>query len=502
MNSHMHTAVESSYRASETSRALMAATLGLVLGLAACDRLLGADRRIERAQESFEAGRYDAAMSDVKTALEAEPENAQGRLLLARISLRLGDAAAARQELDRALAAGADPAQARELHYEILLREGRYQDALIAAAVDDDLAPARRLGVMAHSQLALGQYDEAAEAVQELKALDAGDSAILLLEARLHWANGRHAEAEQSLDQLLAQDPADAEAWMQKARVASAAGRIPDARAAYTEALKTANQQLALPEIAAIHVGLVENYLALSDLDGADAAFRPMQARFAEAFVTQYLGARIALARGDFSAAVTGLQRALAGQPDNVPARLLLGAALIGQGSSEQAEAELSQIIARQPDNVEARKLLARVYLARNDTAAARRVLADLPEGDAADPATDWFTGAVMMMAGQATEGIARLEQAAAADDKNTALKLDLARAYIGAGRRADALRTLSRIPEAEGGAAKRQLMLLAEVAGLEPAAARQGVERLMRENSRDADLLTAAGSYLMQTWR
>lgn len=82
---------------------LVLLALSLSLGLAACDRLLSADRRIERAAVEFEAGQYAAAMNDVKTALEVEPGNVEGRVLLARISLRLGDAESARKELDHAI---------------------------------------------------------------------------------------------------------------------------------------------------------------------------------------------------------------------------------------------------------------------------------------------------------------------------------------------------------------------------------------------------------------
>ena len=87
-----------------------------------CDRLTSVEQRIERAQAAFDAGRDSAAMSDVKAVLEREPTHVGGRLLLARLSLRLGDPATARKELDRATQAGATPAMTGELDQAKLRR--------------------------------------------------------------------------------------------------------------------------------------------------------------------------------------------------------------------------------------------------------------------------------------------------------------------------------------------------------------------------------------------
>ena len=147
-------------------RAVLA--FALIAMAASCDRLLSADRRIERAAEAYAEGRYLAAMDDVKTALEAEPGHVDGRVLLARVSLRLGDADTARKELDRAIEAGADPAALRDLHYDIFVAQGRYRDALIAAAADEDLA---RRYAEAESRYSAGDYRTANSAFLLVKDL-------------------------------------------------------------------------------------------------------------------------------------------------------------------------------------------------------------------------------------------------------------------------------------------------------------------------------------------
>ena len=483
-----------------TARALLGLCVVLLSAptLSGCDRLLSAERRIERAAEAYAAGQYGAAMRDVKTALEAEPGNVAGRVLLARVSLRLGDAETARKELDRAIAAGAPEGELRDLHYDIFIAQGRFQDALIGAAVDDQLEPLRRLIIMATAQTALGQHEEAEETLDAARALDPASRELQLLQARALWARGQLSAAGTLLDAVIARDAGDAEAWLYKGRFMLGAGDAAGAYVAFAEAHKTAEARLALQEQLAVHVGLVESQMAMGDLAAAQTELRGLEAKAANAFVTRYLRARLAYTRGDYRAAVGELQRALNQQPGNGPARLLLGAALLGQGSTELAEAELARLVADQPDNIEARKLLARLYLSRNDTSAARRVLANDTAAEVSDAGVDWLTGSVMLLSGQTAEGIATLEQAVAAQPENVPLRLDLARGYLMAGRRAEALAVLEAIPMGEGGQRRGQLMVLAEVAGQPPAAARQAVARIVRDNPRDAELLVVAGSYLL----
>jgi putative PEP-CTERM system TPR-repeat lipoprotein len=250
-----------------------------------------------------------------------------------------------------------------------------------------------------------------------------------------------------------------------------------------------------MPDQLAVHAGIVESRIALADLPGAEAGLRALDAMARDAFVTRYLRARLAYLRGDYPVAIAELQRALSGQPGNPAARLLLGAALIEQGSVEQAESELSRLVAEYPDNVEARRLLAQIYLSHNDAAGATRLLADAPTVAVQHAGLDWLSGAVLLLGGQTAEAVEKFEQAAAAKPENVFVRLDLARAYLMAGRQDDAAKVLAALPAGEGGAVRRQLTVLAEIAGRDPVAARQGLARLVRENPKDALLLTAAGA-------
>ncbi len=480
-----------------TMRPWLAAMVTIAL-LTGCDRFLSVEQRLERAQTAFDAGQDSAAMADVKAALDREPGNAAGRVLLARLALRVGDPATARAELERATQAGADHAAVLALEQDVMRARGRYDELLASATADKTSPPHLRLLAMADAQMGLGRSDEARKSLDAALAAAPDDRDVRLADARWLWAAGRIAESTAALDKLLVAHPEFARAAFYRGRLAMSIGDAKGAQAALDAARKHMVGQLSIPEQLGVFVGLVESRLAAGDLAGAETELAALSQRAPDAFPTHFLKARIANARRDFPAATTELRRALTADPGNVPARLLLGAVLIEQGSLEQADSTLTPLLAERPDNIEARKLLARVYLARRDPVGARRVLAEAPADAARDPGADWLSGSILLMGGQTDEGIAMLEQSAAAAPNNAEVRLDLANAYLLTGRRDEALRTLRAMPQDAGGLRRRQLLVLAEASGKDPATARQAIQQLARDNPGDVGLRVAGGFYLL----
>lgn len=465
---------------------------------AGCDAFMSADDRIERGQAALEAGDYAAAMTDIRTALAEEPENTAGRILLARVMLKMGDAAIARKEFDRAIAAGADPEAMRNLHYDILAGEGRHDDIIIAAAVDEALEPQRKLRLIAAAQSAIGQHDKALVTIGEALARDAGDADAALIKAKSQWGAGLQQESLKTLDELLTKQPDHARASMYRGRFALSLGDPGDAKKAFLQARASSSTQLDLNEQMAIAAGLVEAHIGSGDMAAAASELAGLEAQAPNSFLTQYLKGRLAFARGDYEAATAELQRALAASPEMPFAQLLLGASLLQTGAVEQADAELSRLLANDPTNSEARSLLARVFLARSDEAGARRILADAPAGSTLSSGTTRLASAVLLRSGQAAEAIELLEDSAAADPGNAELRMDLARAYLSGGRPREAIDTLAALPADAGGSKRRQLMVLAAVSGQKPEEATRRVERLIADQPGESEILVTAGAYFL----
>jgi putative PEP-CTERM system TPR-repeat lipoprotein len=237
--------------------------------------------------------------------------------------------------------------------------------------------------------------------------------------------------------------------------------------------------------------------LALQDLPAAVNSLAFVEQRSGKSLVAHYYRARIALLKNDHSEAVAECQRALAIDPRHVPSNLMLAAAHLGHGSLEQGEEVLQGLLAADPQNPAARKLLAQVYLAKRRPADARRLLES--QGAADDAQTDWLMGVALTQTGETEPGLAYLERSIATAAPNDPRRLDLAAAYLGAGAADKASEILAQLPDSVAASSRAaSLRLATAIAGKTGPAAHREVERLIASSPRDAQMLAAAGAYLL----
>jgi putative PEP-CTERM system TPR-repeat lipoprotein len=231
-------------------------------------------------------------------------------------------------------------------------------------------------------------------------------------------------------------------------------------------------------------------------VNGATATHDELLKRAPDAPMTQLLTARLALIKRDYATAVAESQKVVTAIPDFVPARLLLGSALVAQGGLNQAEVQFAEAVRTAPDNVEARKLLAQVNLQLQRPDVALRVLAPTQQGDAVDPQLDALMGLASLQHGDESAGIALLERSSQAQPANSELKLNLAAAYMRAGQNDKAVDLLTAMPRTSGATQRDQLLITALAAAKGPQAARAEMDRLVAANPKDAAVLNLAAEF------
>jgi len=470
----------------------------VLLGLAACDRWTSSEERVERAGASIASGDYRAAMADLKTVLEKEPQNARARVMLGELSLWLGDTDAAEKEMKRALAIGSNDQATRNLQYEILLLRERYADVVALASADKDTPPTLLLVYQAIAEAGRGDLDTAEAQIAAALKLTPNDPQALLESARLAAARGDSATALARAEQLTQPERERARALLLRGSLLMGRGDTARARDVLTEAEAVGRKYLRVPEQLAVSISLTEANLQLGDLEAAGKSLVRASAWAPKSVFVHYLQARIALLKNDAVTAVAESQLALRIVPDHVPSQLVLAAAQLSRGSLEQAESTLTQLLASHPDNVAASKLLAQVYLGRKEPERATSVLASAaPNGAAADPQLDWLMGTALLQSGS-TSGIEHLERSVAATPDDVPRRLQLAGAYIAARTPEKAVAVLRAISP-DGAQAQRvqALLVLASVSGKSPADARREVDNLLASHGDDVALLSAAGAYL-----
>jgi putative PEP-CTERM system TPR-repeat lipoprotein len=473
------------------------AVCAAVAALAGCDLLLSPDARVERAQSHLEEGEFRAAMVELKTALEKAPDHAQARIMLADLSLWLGDLSAAEKELERAAAVYADADKLRALQYELLLAQERYDEVAQRLESDEATPELRRLLLGAKVEAARGRLPEAQALLQKALALAPDDP-----EALLEWAHVKamqhDAQPALELPARIAQTKTAAHAHLLRGQVLMARGDHKGARESFAAAW-TARRDLPAREHVVVAAALSEVDLALGDVAAAEQSLAALSQRAPDALITHHLRARVALLKNDAVRAVAETQRALRINPEYVPAQLLLAAAHLSQGSLEQAEDVLTRLLASHPGNPAARKLLAQVYLARNAPERAHGVLEAAPLGGDAD--ADWLMGAALLRAGDGAAGLQYLERSAAAEPDDERRRIDLAGAYIASGAAAKAIELLRTTPADPQLAARAQLLLvMATAIGKPRAEAHREVRELAAAHPDQAYLLSAAGAYFAQS--
>jgi cytochrome c-type biogenesis protein CcmH/NrfG len=122
----------------------------LVLSLLACSEWFTDEQQLmQKATDYLEQHNINAAVIELKNVLQANPENARARYLLAGINLDSGDFGTADKEFRRAAAAGWNQEETRIGIARSLLGLGRFSELRDAAQPDDGWTDAGRANLLA-----------------------------------------------------------------------------------------------------------------------------------------------------------------------------------------------------------------------------------------------------------------------------------------------------------------------------------------------------------------
>jgi putative PEP-CTERM system TPR-repeat lipoprotein len=481
-------------------RARVFAVAGMIVLLSGCDFWISADRHVARAEAHTDGANYRAAMAELKAVVEKKPDHVAARLALARLYWKLGESEAAQTQIDYAQKIGATDAQSRELASRILLQQGHYPDVVSLLQTDRALPEATRRTLLAEANIGLQQWTEAENNLAAATAASPGSIEPQLQEARLEEAQGQLESAASTLQRAVASSPTSTEAWMLLGQLYGVQQNYHESALAFERGRTAGLNQLTQPEVLFLLVGEMESQLRDGDLSAAGATQSRLEAHFGPLLVTRYFSSRLAFSRGDYQAAASEARRALQISADYQPAHLVLAAALLGQGSLEQAQQELSEFVAKHPDSAAGRSLLARLYMVRQQPDKAREVLVGASGQKQVDPRLDWLMGAALMQSGQQDAGLSYLEKSFAERKNDLSARLDLARAYIAADYGEKALELLQEITPQARSATTQALFAAASITGKQPAEARQALDQLLSASPQNAVLLEISGRFALRS--
>ncbi|WP_207479396.1 XrtA/PEP-CTERM system TPR-repeat protein PrsT [Arenibaculum pallidiluteum] len=390
-------------------------------------------RFLREAVQELDDGKVQAAVIQLRNALQQDPENLDARLLLGRIHLQNSDAPAAEKELRRVWE-GRRGDEIEILFGRALVGAGKPEEVFkvvgIGARKPEDARA--KMMVRGDAHVALREFGDARTQYEAILAEEPRDVPARLALARLLFGLGDPQAAEAQVEKLLALEPGSLEALLMKGEIDMAVGRLHDAKAALDKAAG----------IAPDHVGvkLAQGRLAIqmNDVPGAETRAREVLARQPENAMAKYLLATALTANSRFREAdslLTGIQPLV---QSFAPAQLLEGVVKFQLEQYAQAERALSRYAEALPHNIGARRMQALTQIRMGNLRSAadtlEKLLADYP-GDV--PALQLMAG-VRMREGDADAAAKAYERIAASGDPGAARQAQNVLTLLGMGGKAE----------------------------------------------------------------
>ena len=427
------------HRSGRCVGALLIALLGTAL-LAGCGGRLDAQGHIDRAKTFITKGEARAAVIELKSALQQQPDNRIARSLLADVYLKGGMGAEAEKELRRLRKLGGTPAMVRLRLARALMLQRKFKDVLETLG-DPGRLPAdqraRAYYLRGEAELGRGKTVPAAAQYRRALAVDPALMGAHLGLVRIGLLGDDYPLARKQLDEALRLDPEDRQAWVLNGEYHMEAGERGRARRAFEHVLKKD------PQYVPALLGMARLSLAQGDAPAVVRYARQAEKAAPGSLIARYLLALGYYNRHEFAKANSVLLTVLNGAPGHLPTVLLLGATNYALGNYEQARMYLNRYLAAKPDSVPARKLLAAVRLKIHEPKRALQLLQPIAAGASKDRALLALLGEAAFGAGRYAEATSYLKRAVAAAPGNGRLRTQLALGYLASGDTAAGIREL-----------------------------------------------------------
>ncbi len=424
---------------------LLAAALTILL--AGCGQ--SPEQMVVSAKDYLAKNDRNAAIIQLKNALQENPNLGEARLLLGRSQLQVGDIAAAEKELRKALELKVPVDQVAPALAQALVAQGQAKKAIEEFGKVEVADPAGRAELqtaLGNAYLATGNA-EAANAAFAAALAAKPDYGRAMLGQAYAKAGARDLQGALALAEgAAAKDPKLVEARQLKGDLLLAQGEPDKAIAAYREAIGVKADYLPA------HAAIVGQLAAQGKLDDAAKELEAMQKVAPKHPQTLYLKATLAYRKKDFTTAKEAIQGVLQVAPDYLPGLLLSGAIDYELKSYAQAEASLVKVLQQAPNAGFARRVLAATYLRERQPAKALDTLKPLLEVGQVDAGLASLAGEVYLQNGNLEEGSRYFEMAAKIDPKSTPARTAVALTHLAKGDEERAFKELEDTAAADTG--------------------------------------------------
>jgi putative PEP-CTERM system TPR-repeat lipoprotein len=391
------------------------------------------------ARLAFRDGKADEARKIYLDMLGRNPKRADVLMSLADLEQAAGgDAELIRKYLEGAVEAGPRLISPKVRLVDFLLAQNKRTEALTVARDAQSVAPEHPgvLRSMGHALMANGDFEQAVTSFQKRADLLADNGTAFLDLGRALYMAGNERAAEQALKRSKSLNPQLLDSYRLLVAIAMKDKRFDDAERLAKE-LQTGDPKSGL------------GYLFEGDVMAARGDWKKALPIFEKSYklspnVLTAVKLHSALVRSDKAAEADKVAAEwMAGHADDLTMKAYLAEYALANKHYDRAYQLYLEIAAQAPDRPSVLNNLAWVASQRNDPKAidfARRALALAPES----PAILDTAGMIEVAQGDVDAGVRKVEKAVQLAPKAPAIRINLAKAYIKAGRKDDARNLLN----------------------------------------------------------
>ncbi|MES2256955.1 MAG: XrtA/PEP-CTERM system TPR-repeat protein PrsT [Pseudomonadota bacterium] len=417
--------------------ALVSAVAGALIfaaGLSGCEEQASSASLIAQARQYQQKGDFNAALIQLKNAVESNSDDPEARYLLAVMYTETGNGQSAEKEARRALSLNYPAEKVVPVLGKAMLLQGQFQKVLDETQKAAAHNSPELLCVRADAYLAMDKRELALQLYNRVLQIKPEYATALIGLGRVAYMTRDVDAARQYAEHALTADPKNTDALMFK-------GDLLRAQNQSEQALKTYDQVLAInPTHRTAHVEKAYLEIALGKFAEAQANLTTAKENTPNSLLVTYTQALLDFSQGKNAAAQESLQTVLHAAPEHMPSVLLAGAVNLSLGSLPQAEQNLRQYMEKNPDNLYARKMLASTLLRSGRTPDALNVLEPALKNVQQDAQLLALAGESYMQVRDFNKATQYFEQASGLEPKAAHLHTSLGLSKLGKGDKAQAI--------------------------------------------------------------
>ncbi|MFT5277833.1 MAG: putative PEP-CTERM system TPR-repeat lipoprotein [Glaciecola sp.] len=388
---------------------IAALLLSSLIGLGGCQQKTS-EEHIAAAKEFVVQGDPQAAIVELKNAIQINPKQAEARFELGRVYLEQTNYQAAEKELNRAIQLGYSESTTTPLLARAYQRTGAYAALEVIDHEMADLTAMEKAEIgyfKAQSLIQLGKTDEASVLIEELVLFDTSSVYTGLTEVLSLVLAQNNSEALSKAIELQKQAPLNKDVLSVTARLHLLNRQPTEAADVYAEYVKAA------PEDNETRFALANMLVEQGRTEEAEPHVDHLLKINDQNGLLNQLKGVIRAADKDFVNAQKFSEIAISNGRSDPVVRLVAGYSAFQQRDYDKAVSQLSMIAGELPDNHPGLRILAASQLQSGMTTEASEVLKRLDSITAADATLFSSTGYELLQAGEANKAKELIERVA-----------------------------------------------------------------------------------------